>query len=290
MKAIIFGANGQDGYYLNKRLLALNCEVTGVSRTGSWHHADVADYSAVESLIKTVQPDFVFHLAANSTTRHDVQFENHATICNGTLNILESVKLHAPGAKVFLSGSGLQFENNGTPIHETAPFAATSAYAVSRIQSVYAARYYRSLGIKAYVGYFFNHESPRRPERHISKKIACAARRISLGSRESISLGDISVRKEWTFADDVMEAILILLQQETVFEAVVGSGLAYSIEDWLDVCFEKIGVNWREHFVPVDNFKPEYHTLVSAPTTIQNLGWMQKVSFEQLAEMMLRAE
>ncbi|WP_315824121.1 GDP-mannose 4,6-dehydratase [Paraflavitalea speifideaquila] len=155
MTAIIFGANGQDGYYLSELLLKNNLQVIPVSRQGNVVKTDVADFESVKSLIQQHKPDYVFHLAANSTTRHEALFENHTTIATGTLNILEAVKTIWPQAKVFISGSGLQFKNEGRPIKETDAFEARDAYSVSRIQSVYAARYYRTLGLKVYVGYFF---------------------------------------------------------------------------------------------------------------------------------------
>ena len=158
MTAIIFGANGQDGYYLNQLLLQQQCVVVAVSRNGDFLHTDLSNYIEVSELIKQHKPDYIFHLAANSTTRHDAMFENHATISTGTLNILEAVKNYSSHTKVFISGSGLQFKNENRPIKETDEFEARDAYSVSRIQSVYAARYFGSLGLKAYVGYFFNHQ------------------------------------------------------------------------------------------------------------------------------------
>ena len=285
--AIILGANGQDGYYLNKLLKENEIEVTGVSRTGDWMHTDISDYKEVVDLIKHHQPDCIFHLAANSTTKHDALFENHTTISTVSLNILEAVKLYSPLTKVFLSGSGLQFVNTGMPIKETDPFMASSAYAVSRIQSVYAARYYRSMGIKAYVGYFFNHESPMRPERHMSKKIACAVKRIANGSEELMEIGDISVKKEWTFAGDVVRGIYTLVLQDEIFEANLGSGLAYSIEDWLSECFQLIGKEWKNFVKLSDNFHAEYKILVSDPAIISSLGWKPEVSLSALAKIMV---
>ena len=288
--AIIFGANGQDGYYLNELLLQKGIKVVGVSRSGNWRHGDVGDFKTVTDLVKKHKPEYIFHLAANSTTRHEALFENHQTISTGTFNILEAVKLHSPQSKVFLSGSGLQFENKGKPIRETAHFEATSPYAVSRIQSVYAARYYRSLGIKAYVGYFFNHESPMRPERHMSKKIALAVQRIAAGSKEKIEIGDISVRKEWAFAGDIVAAVLTLVEQDDIFEASLGTGKAYSIEEWLEECFRMAEKNWRDYVTEVPGFKSEYDVLVADPVTISYLGWKPKVSFSSLAKIMMRSK
>ena len=156
MKAIIFGASGQDGNYLSALLIKQGYDVIGVSRKNGYLQTDISDFDQVFGLISQHMPDYIFHLAANSTTHHDALFENHATIATGTLNILEAVKRISPLTKVFISGSGLQFKNDDKPIKETDPFEARDAYSVSRIQSVYAARYFRSFGIKVYVGYFFN--------------------------------------------------------------------------------------------------------------------------------------
>ena len=287
MTAIIFGANGQDGFYLSALLKSMGILVVGVSRSGEWLRTDIANFQEVKHLIKQYRPEYIFHLAANSTTRHDTIFENNNTIGTGTLNILEAARVSAPESRVFLSGSGLQFLNSGNPIKETDAFDATSPYAISRIQSVYAARYFRSIGVRTYFGYFFNHESPVRPERHMSKLIAVVAKRIAQGSKEKIEIGDMSVRKEWTFAGDVVNAIMSLVGQDEIFEANLGSGIAYSIQDWLEVCFGLVGLKWEDHVVQKTGFVPEYNVLVSNPSRIHSLGWQPRVDFEALAEMMM---
>lgn len=287
MKAVIFGANGQDGYYLKQYLESKQIGVTGVSRTGDFLRTNIADYGEVSRLIEQQQPDYIFHLAANSTTRHEAVFENHETISTGTLNILEAVKNFSPASKVFISGSGLQFVNMDKPIKETDDFEARDPYSVSRIQSVYAARYYRRLGIKTYVGYFFNHDSPRRSERHMAKKIAEAAKRVAAGSTEKMEIGDAAVIKEWTFAGDVVKGIYVLVSQDAVFEANIGSGAGYSIQEWLEACFTKIGKDWKDYVVLRNDFIPEYKQLVSDSSLIFSLGWKPEVSFGQLADMML---
>ncbi|AXY74000.1 NAD-dependent epimerase/dehydratase family protein [Paraflavitalea soli] len=287
MTAIIFGANGQDGYYLSKLLLERGIRVIPVSRQGDVIKADVADFEAVRSILEEHKPDYIFHLAANSTTRHQVLFENHATISTGTLNILEAVRTVVPQAKVFISGSGLQFKNEDLPIKETAPFDARDAYSVSRIHSVYAARYYRSLGIKTYIGYFFNHDSPRRSDRHVCKMIANAVKKIANGEDTVIEIGDMSVKKEWGFAGDIVEAVWTLVQQDEVFEAVLGTGEAFSIKDYIEVCFDIIQKDWTGYVKPVEGFKAEYRQLVSDPATIFSLGWRPSTNFRQLAALML---
>lgn len=286
MTAIIFGANGQDGYYLTSLLKQKGYKVIGVSRSGHFC-TDITKYKEVSTLIKNTIPDYIFHLAANSTTLHEALFENHATISTGTLNILEAVKSFSPSAKVFISGSGLQFKNENRPIKESDPFEARDAYSVSRIHSVYAARYYRTWGLKVYVGYFFNHDSPRRTERHMAKKITAAAKRIAGGSNEKLEIGDISVIKEWTYANDVVKGIWTLVQQDQLFEANISSGLGYSIEQWIEKCFTLIGKDWRQYVSLKNDFKAEYTQLISDPRLIFSLGWKPEVSFNQLAEIMM---
>ena len=288
MKAIIFGANGQDGYYLERLLLELQYEVVGVSRSGLFLHTNITSYKEVSDLVKIHLPAFIFHLAANSTTRHDAMFENHETISTGTLNILEAVKNFSPLTKVFISGSGLQFKNENSPIKESDAFEARDPYSVSRIQSVYAARYFRTLGLKIYVGYFFNHDSPRRSERHLTKMIAESANRISAGSKEKLEIGNTEVVKEYTYAGDAVKAIWTLVNQNKVFESNIGSGKGYAISDWLDICFSYHDLNWKDHTTLKQHFIPDYTYLVSDPSLILSLGWTAEVSLTQLAEMMMK--
>ena len=157
MKALIFGANGQDGNYISTACQKRGVETIGVSRSGPWVCGDVSSPEFVQELIRQHCPDLIFHFAAISTTRHDAIYDNHAAIGTGTINILES-----PNSKVFITGSGLQFVNRGHPISETDPFDHQSSYAAVRNYSVYLARYFRSLGIRTYVGYLFHQFRPCR--------------------------------------------------------------------------------------------------------------------------------
>ncbi|MHB0946172.1 MAG: GDP-mannose 4,6-dehydratase [Sedimentisphaerales bacterium] len=290
MKALIFGANGQDGYYLSEVCRRRQIEVIGVSRSGNWLRGDVACPETVEGLIRSHQPDMIFHLAATSTTKHDAIYENHAAIGTGTVNILESVKRWSPNSKIFITGSGLQFINNGQPISETDPFDHGSSYVAVRNYSIYLARYFRNIGIQTYVGYLFHHESPLRGAQHLCQKIVQAARRIAEGSDEILELGDISVRKEWTFAGDIAEGIFTLMEQDKVFEVTIGSGRAYSVEDWLNECSKLINKDWRQYVRLKRDFKAEYKVLVSNPATINSLGWNAATTISDLAKIMLNCQ
>ncbi len=286
MKALIFGANSQDGFYLAQHCQHLGLEPVCTSRSGNFVPADVTNYEQVAALVRSHAPRFIFNFAAISSTSHEYLFANHHTIGTGTLNILEAVRQHSPTSKVFITGSGTQFLNRQQPIRETDPFAAQDPYSVARIQAVYAARYYRTLGIAAYVGYLFHHESPRRGPKHISQVIAAAARRIARGSRERLPIGDPAVRKEWAFAGDIVQGVLTLVRQDQVLEAVIGTGVAYSIGEWAQLCFSRVGLDWQDHVIPIPGFTPDYRYLVSNPQTINALGWQPVTRVEDLAAMM----
>mgnify|MGYP001579832203 FL=1 len=286
MNALISGVNGQDGYYLTELCKKNGIEPIGISRSGD-HKGDVSDLETVSHRIKTLKPAYIFHMAANSTTKYDALFENHEAISTGTLNILHSVKKYSPEAKVFITGSGVQFQNTGQPISESTPFEAANPYAIARIQSVYAARYYRTQGIKVYVGYLFHHESPLRKQNHVSQIIAQAVKRIRDGSREKIELGDVTAQKEWTFAGDTVQGMWTLMQQQQIFEAVIGSGETFTIQQWVEQCFGIINKDWRDYIQIKNNFVPEYKCLASNPRLIKSLGWSPKITFNGLAQMMV---
>ena len=285
MNAIIIGAGGQDGYFLTELLRQSGIVVTGVDRNTG---LDLRNQEQVAGLFESRQPDYIFHLAANSTTSLEAWKENHDTICTGTMNILNAAQKFSPSARIFISGSGLQFVNKGIPIKETDEFYPSSLYALSRIQSVYAARYYREKGLKVYVGYFFNHDSEMRNERHINKKIALAAKSIAAGSQDQLVIGDPFVEKEFGYAGDIVKAVWLLVNQDKVYEATIGTGESHSIAEWASECFERLGLNWKDYVISDPNFTPEYKKLVSNPSTIFSLGWRPRITFSQLAEIMSR--
>ncbi len=288
MKALIFGISGQDGVYLSELLKSQSIKVIGLARrNGNWLIGDVAETAIVEALIRENKPDYIFHLAANSTTSHDVLFENHATISTGTLNILEAVYRYSQQSRVFISGSALQFANIGNPISEIDPFEAKSPYSVARIQSVYAARYFRSLGIKIYVGYFFHHDSPLRGEHHINMKIAKTVLRIKDGADEMMEIGNIDVVKEYNYAGDIVRAIWLLVNQDTIFETMIGSGKGYAIRDWLQICFGRIGRDWQPYVKIKQGYRPEFYKLVANPATLFSIGWTPTSDIYKLAEKMM---
>jgi len=290
MSALIFGSNSQDGFYLKKLLGKQLIRCISVSKQNADIQGNVADFAFVSDLIKNEHPVYIFHFAAESTTQYHALFHNHEAIATGTLNILDAVKKYSPNTKVFITGSAVQFKNTGTPINENSEFEALNPYAIARIQSVYAARYYRSLGINTYVGYLFHHESPLRKPNHISKKITDTLNRIKSGSSEKLEIGDVTVKKEWTFAGDTVNAVWTLVNQDEVFEAVIGSGITYAISDWINTCCKILQLNYNDVLETNPDFIPEYATLVSNPALIKSLGWRPLVGFTDLAEMMIYSE
>jgi GDPmannose 4,6-dehydratase len=287
-KALLFGVNGQDGHYLHQLLRDNGYEVIGVSRSkGEWIQGNVAEPAFVKELLIAHKPELVFHLAATSSVSHELLQEHQDTIVTGTLNILENVFYHLPQSRVFVTGSGLQFLNSGKPISEKTEFVARDAYSLARIQSVYAARYYRSKGVRVFVGYLFHHDSPFRKEKHLNRSIVNAAKAAAAGKNEPLMIGDISVEKEFGFAGDIAKGIFQLIRQDEITEACIGTGKAYSIERWLELCFGSVHINWKEHVKLKNNYKADFKKLVSNSSLLRSTGWKPVLEIEDLARMMM---
>lgn len=295
-KAIIFGANGQDGHYLSELCAGQGYDVTRVSRSKEsgtgYVRGDVAIQGQVWTLIDALQPDFIFNLAANSTTDANVLPENHRTIGDGTLNILRTVYQVSPQTKVFLAGSCLQLENDGRPLSEDNPLVAGSGYAAVRNYSLFLGRYYRSLGLKAYFGFFFHHESPFRKDRHVSRIIAGAARKAAAGDAVMLEMDDLNACREWTFAGDMVEAIWALVNQDNLFEACLGTGHPRTVAEFAQACFSAVGLNWTDHVTErPDMVNGRRAKQISAnPGLIRSLGWKAKMGLEELAKIMVTAD
>ena len=287
LKALIFGISGQDGFYLSSLLKEKGIEVIGSSRTQGIK-GDIGDLFFVEYLIKAYSPDYIFHLAADSSTKHQNLFQNHNSISTGTINILESCRIYSPESRIFLAGSAMQFKNDGSPISESTPFSASSPYSLARIHATYAGRYYRDFfGMKIFTGFLFNHDSPLRSESHINQKIVKTAQRIKAGEKLKLEIGSTEVRKEFNFAGDIVEAIWTLVNQDKITECVIGSGTSYSIREWIESCFSIVELEWKDHVILLDKFVPEYQNLVSSPDLIRSIGWDPQISFENLSQRMM---
>lgn len=288
-KAVIFGAAGQDGYYLSRLCENAGVSVTGVVRkgaTGGQVEGDVSDQPFVSDLISSLCPNYIFQFAAVSSTRSEYLFENQRAIVSGTLNVLAAAHEHSPDSRVFIPGSALQFQNDGEPISEAFPRISENQYSLARNQSLEITRYFRGLGLKAYFGYYFHHDSPKRGVDHVAQKVATFAREFREGQSEVLEIQDPRFCKEWTFAGDTVAATWLLVNNDEVFEAVIGTGEIRSISEWIDLCFEKKGID-REKYVRSSEAGECSLPYRAESSVLRRLGWQPTVSFEQFGEMML---
>lgn len=273
-KAILFGAGGQDGYYLSKIL-----ERDGVTvYPFSSKECDVGVQGIVYHHIAAINPDFVFNLAAVSTTAHDAIWDNQRAIVNGSLNILEAVRIYCPKSKVWLAGSILQLnrtiasgQNNDT------------IYAAQRNSSVAFAHYYRRLGIDVYVSYLSYHDSPRRSGKHLAKRLAIEAKEVAAGIKSHIILRDPLDEKEWNCASDMMEAVWAQVNS-SIFEAVLGSGSSKTIMQYAKECLKAAGLDNAEALI-----KQEFtrEGPVISKTYDRRFQHHFKTSLSELARMMV---
>lgn len=286
---LIFGASGQDGYYLESLLnMYEEFNIIKVSRSNSEIKGDVSNFLFVESLIKKFKPTFIFHFAAQSTINHQYIIENLNAIVIGTFNILENVLKYSPYSKVFISGSALQFANNGTPINESNAFQINNSYNLCRNNSINIARYYRDFfNLKIYIGYLFNHDSFFRSDSHVNQYIITSVKKILEKKENKISLGNISIIKEFNYAGDIVNAIWIFINQEKYNEIVIGSGKGYKLQDWLNYCFSYYNLNWKDFYIENKNYKVDYKKLVSDPKKIYEIGWRPKLDIFDLADLMI---
>lgn len=294
-KAIIFGASGQDGFYLSKILFEQNIEVFGVSRNlennKNYFKGDVSDRGFVQGIISKILPNYVFHLAADSTTNHGALYHNQSSIHMGTINILEAVRVFCPNSKVFISGSAIQFENTGRPITEKTPFKIACQYSLARVQSVLTCRYYReNFNISVYIGYFFHHDSPKRSQGHINQKIVSFVSKLGSDEKNKLVVGDIWVEKEFNHAEDMMRGVWALMGQKLIFEIIIGSGKSHTIKEWIEYCFTKKGYCWEEYVETNSEYTAPFRRLVSDPTLLRSLGWSPRYTLTSLADEMLKGE
>ncbi|MDA9768695.1 GDP-mannose 4,6-dehydratase [Flavobacteriaceae bacterium] len=285
--AIIFGASGQDGYLLNNILINNKVTTHLVSRNNSPIKGDVSNYDFVSNLINSIKPDYIFHFAATSSVSHEFLFENHSSISLGTINVLESVKTYSKESKIFIAGSAEQFENNGEPINEFSPFKANSTYSAERIYATHISRYFREKhSVQVYNGYFFHHDSPLRSNNHLNQRIINFVKDLSLESKVKFRIGDYNIQKEFNYSEDFMEAVWLLINQNSIYEVVIGSGKPYPISDWLELAFAKRNLDWRDWIEVDKDFQKPYEKLFSDPSLMKSLGWESKTGMGELLNLM----
>ena len=326
--ALITGITGQDGSYLAELLLEKGYEVHGIVRRSSLinthridhiydqlnlHYGDLTDATNIIGVIKKVEPDEIYNLGAQSHVK--VSFETPEYTGNtdglGTLRILEAVRLLGMEDKVRIyqaSTSELYGLVQEVPQKETTPFYPRSPYGVAKLYGYWIVKNYReSYGLHASSGILFNHESPRRGETFVTRKITRGLSRISVGEQDVLSLGNLDARRDWGHAKDFVEAMWLMLQQDKPEDYVIATGVQYSVRDfveaaapyfgmkieWMGEGMNEVGYDWntKKPVIKVDPkyFRPaEVETLLGDATKAkEKLGWEPKISFKELVEDMV---
>ncbi len=317
--ALITGITGQDGSYLAELLLGKGYEVHGIVRRSSsfntdriehlyrdphdpearlfLHYGDLVDGTGLREILTRVQPDEVYNLGAQSHVK--VSFDQPVytvqTDALGTMNLLEAIRDTGKQTKFYQASSSEMYGKVvEKPQSEKTPFYPRSPYACAKVYSFWQTVNYReSYGMFACNGILFNHESPRRGETFVTRKITRAATRIKEGLQKKLYLGNLDASRDWGFAGDYVEAMWLMLQQEQAEDYVVATGETYTVRQFLDEVFGILDLDWKQ-YVEVDPryFRPaEVEFLLGDPTRARKqLGWKPKVDFKGLAKMMTESD
>jgi GDPmannose 4,6-dehydratase len=313
-KALICGISGQDGAYLAQLLLSKGYDVSGTSRDAqlstfpnlrhlgingqvSLESMALNDFRSVLQVLMKVKPDEVYNLAGQSSVGLSFQqpVETLESISVGSLNLLEAIRFTMRPIRLYNAGSGECYgETGGIPADETTPFRPRSPYAVAKAAAFWeVANYREAYSLYACSGILFNHESPLRPERFVTRKVVAAACRIAAGSREKLALGDISIRRDWGWAPEYVEAMWLMLQQDRVEDFVIATGETHSLEDFVAAAFEAVGLDWHDH-VETDSslLRPTDITTGSAnpARAYEKLGWRAGFRMREVVAMMVKDE
>jgi GDPmannose 4,6-dehydratase len=311
-RALITGITGQDGSYLAELLLAKGYEVHGLIRRSSsfntqridhifdklkLHHGDLSDSGNLTTLLLHISPNEVYNLAAQSHVRvsFDVPEYTGQVTGIGCVRLLEAIRQLGLHPRFYQASSSEQYGKVQTvPQSETTPFYPRSPYAVAKQFAHWSVINYReSYGMHASCGILFNHESPRRGETFVTRKIAKAAARIKLGQQNKLSLGNLSAKRDWGHAKEYVEAMWLMLQQDEPDDYVIATGETYSVREFLTVAFEHINLDWRD-FVEIDAkyYRPaEVDLLVGDSSKAKaKLGWEPKIKFVDLVKEMVDHE
>jgi GDPmannose 4,6-dehydratase len=319
-RALITGVTGQDGSYLAELLLAKGYEVCGLVRRSSSFNTErldriyqdphVADYrlrlvygdlddaSSLNRAIRTVKPDEIYNLGAQSHVRvsFDVPEYTASTVALGTLRLLEAIRESGldKSVRFYQASSSEMFGGAAPPQNEATAFEPRSPYACAKVFAHQLCQNYReAYGMFISCGILFNHESPRRGIPFVTRKITRAAARIKHGLDKKLYLGNLDAKRDWGFAGDYVEAMWLMLQQDKPDDFVVATGESHSVREALDVAFGALGLDWKK-FVEIDPryFRPtEVDPLHGdASKARQALGWKPKVGFKELIEMMVKAD
>jgi len=314
-KALISGVSGQDGSYLAELLLEKGYEVHGVTRRVSVDSrfrmerldhimprlhmisASVENYASIFNAIESVQPDEIYHLAAQSFVQDSFkdEFTTMRDNVDGTHNVLSIVKTHHPKCRLYFAGSSEMFgkvlEN---PQKETTPFNPRSIYGISKCAGAQMVKHYRdAYGIHASCGILYNHESPRRGVEFVTRKVCRYAARIKHGLESYMPIGNLEAKRDWGHARDYVEAMYLMLQQEVAGDYVVATGITKSVHELCKKAFDVVGLDCDDWIKQDENcFRPSEVDLLLGDSTKARmvLGWEPKTGFDELIEEMVESE
>ena len=313
-KALVTGITGQDGSYLAELLLDKGYEVYGLKRRSSsfnteridriFSHSnlhlmyyDLNDTSRIWEILMNIKPDEIYNIAAQSHVRVSFDIPEHTVdgIAMGTLRMLNAMKTICPDARFYQASSSEMFgDNSNYPFNEESKLMPASPYACAKVFAHNLIRNYReSYNLHASSGILFNHESPRRGETFVTRKITLAAARIKLGLQEKLFLGNLDAKRDWGFAGDYVEAMWKMLQQDNPDDYVIATGETHTVKEFLECVFSHAGLN-SEKFVEIDErlFRPQEVPFLLGDSAKANrvLKWEPKIKFEQLCELMFRSD
>ena len=322
-KALITGVTGQDGSYLAEFLLCKGYEVHGIIRRSSsfntgridtiyqdphqekvrffLHYGDLCDGTVLRRILEKVRPDEVYNLGAQSHVRVSFDEPEYTvdTVAMGTLRMLEAIRdfqeRTEKNVRLYQAGSSEMFGKvTEIPQSETTPFYPRSPYAAAKVYAHWQTVNYReAYNLFACNGILFNHESPRRGETFVTRKITRAATRIKLGLQEKLYLGNLEAKRDWGFAGDYVEAMWLILQQEEADDYVIATGKNYSVREFLTAVFSHLDLDWKEYVETDPRYlRPaEVDELLGNPEkAMKKLGWRPKVDFNGLVEMMIKSD
>ena len=316
-KAFITGINGQDGSYLAELLVEKDYEVYGIVRRNSiaehqesridhlvgmgveTEYGDLLDVSSLERMIRTIQPDEIYNIAAQSHVRISMDIPQFTVQTNalGLLNVLEAYKNNCPKARFYQASSSEMFgrsidedgyQRETTPMHPTSPYGCTKVFGFNMVQ-----HYRNAYKLFASNGILFNHESPRRGFEFVSRKITSGVARIKKGLQKKLKLGNINSKRDWGHAQDYVDAMWLMLQQNNPNDFVIGTGKQHSVENFAEKAFAHVGLNYKDYLVIDKNLiRPaEVDSLLADYTKAKKeLKWEPKISFEDLVAGMVESD
>jgi GDPmannose 4,6-dehydratase len=317
-KALITGITGQDGSYLAELLLSKGYEVHGLKRRSSsfntdrvdhiysdfhevgtrffLHFADLSDASSLAGLLAEVRPDEIYNLAAQSHVKVSFEVPEYTAdvVALGAIRLLEAMRRAGLGCRFYQASSSEMFGSTRPPQNEMSPLHPRSPYACAKVFAHHAAINYReSYGLHASCGILFNHESPRRGETFVTRKITRAVAHIKLGTEERLFLGNLEARRDWGYAPDYVRAMWLMLQQDEADDYVIGTGETHSVREFVERAFAAADLDWRD-YVKIDPryYRPAEVDALQADFSKarSRLGWQPTVTFEELVRLMVQAD